>query len=298
MTSSVIDTLGIAPAGFEALENVVVDAGDDAEVTLVNVYGDFTVNVTAVEDAEVTLTNTNATSVSVSVGETVVYDDTGAGGAIVDYLEIDVAEIIIGGGLHGNPNLVTLDVSGAGADVDLSGDLSSMTTIDLTGVTTQFIVDAEFADFAPAAGDYVTYLIGGTSSDWEVGVMGENGDSQITLAAARETVTFTEADFGTVVLNNFTTGADPATGDRIDLSQLGFTNNGQLTFEVGQYDEMTGEWIAGGDFSDVRITDLAGGPNMSGQIIVTGDVAGDDVLETGGGFDIADDLSQFNMTYV
>src|SRR5690606_4914888 len=57
--------------GFEALTDIVVDAAEDAEVDLTDVYGDvdgFTVNATAVEDVDVWLNNTGATEVTVSAG--------------------------------------------------------------------------------------------------------------------------------------------------------------------------------------------------------------------------------------
>jgi len=255
---------GLLGSGFEALDGVVVDGDTDAEVFLTDVYGEFTLEVTAGEAATVELENTNVTEVSVTAG---------------DHADIDVE-----GALYGNPNLVSITVESTTADVNLSDDLSSLTTLNLTGVSTQFTVDASNADFEPVPGDYVSYLIGATASTEE------DEDSSIEMADARETVTFTEEGFGTVVLNGFTAGPDPMTGDRIDLSELGFTNNGQLTFEVGNYDDVSGVWTQDGTGDDVRITDLAGGPNFDGEIIVTGDLAG-------GGSDLSDDLSQYNMTY-
>lgn len=284
------DNLAAATAegtGFEALETVVVEGGDTADVDLDDVYGAFTLEVSAENDATVDLTDTGVVSATVSGGADFVYTTDAVTGDIdgVDLAETDFITIIADGDTDdtfGNQDLVDLTVDGAAADVTLANDLSSFETLDLTGAANWFSVDASAANFDPAAGEFVSYLIGGTASDFG-GATVDGGDSQITMADARENVVFTEGDFGTVVLNGFTDGADPVTGDRIDLSQLGFTNNGQLLFEEGTYG-VDGVFTAGGG-NDIRISDLAGGPEMSGEIIVTG--LGD-----------ADDLSQFNMTYV
>jgi hypothetical protein len=295
--------VGVVPGdGFNGLEAVVVDAGEIAEVNLTDVRGEFTLNVTGegtdgvdngIFDTETTvnvnLTNTGVTEATISGGTE--FDYVIVAGDVTGLDDIDFTTVSIGGANDnfGNPNLVSLTVEGAATDVTLAGDLSSLNTLDLTGASNWFSVNASAAEYAPAAGDYVSYLIGATASEWG-GTTATGGDSQITMAVARETVSFTEEGFGTVVLNSFEAGNDPSSGDRIDLSQLGFTNNGQIAFEVGEYDATSGEWTVGGDESDVRIIDLAGGSNFDGEIIVTTAVGG-------AGDGLADDLSQYNMVY-
>jgi len=250
ITNNGVTVDGVEGAGFEALEDVVVIAGEDADVELTDVYGAFTVDVTAGMNVEYNI----------------------VGGDIVGFAVIDTATVT----LDGNPNLVSLNVSGAQADVTLEGDLGSMLTIDLTGVTEQFIVDATNADFGWDIGEsgFVTYLIGGTSSEWDEGY--STIDSSVDN---RETFKFTEADFGTVVIDGFDVGAG---GDRIDLSELGFTNEGQLVIEQGVFNAGTGEFTVGAG-ADARIIDDAGGPEFSGTIILQNVVA--------------DDLTSNNITF-
>jgi multidrug efflux pump subunit AcrA (membrane-fusion protein) len=267
--------------GFEALETVTVEGGNIANVDLDDVYGAFDLVVTAENTATVELTDTGVVNATVSGGDSFVYlPVTGVDLGLVDFTTVTVNGDT--DDTYGNQDMVTLTVEGAATNVTLANDLSSFTTLNLTGATNWFNVVASDANFAPDAGDYVTYLIGGTESEW-TGSTATGGDSQITMADARETVTFTEADFGIVVLNKFTDGADPTTGDRIDLSQLGFTNSGQLLFEEGTYHYEDGEFSVGAG-SDIRISDLAGGPQMSGEIIV------DDVANVS-------DLEDFNIVY-
>lgn len=286
VTANAITNEGVAPNSFNDLQEVVVAGEDTADVNLDDVFGSFTLDVSAEgieadDDAEVDVDNTHVTEINVTVSTEVGYSyvDENADPLVIDGYNDDEtghADIEIGNDDtgYGNPNLTSLTVTGATTEVDLEGDLSAMTTIDLTGVTVQFDVDASLADFDPAAGDYVTYLVGSTSSDWE------DGDSEITMDDARETVTFTEGDFGTVVLEGFTAGSDTDTGglgDRIDLSQLGITGEGQITMEEGTYNN-DGTWDSTGS-GDIRITDLAGGSgDFSGEIIVTS-VTEDDLSE-------------------
>lgn len=274
--STTVTELGVAPDSVSGLETVVVEGGESADVNIEDVYGLFTLDVTANgillgDDADVDLDDTNVTEVTVTVNTAVEYNagvtdhvDDGTGHADIDIEGSNSSDY------YGNPFLTSLTVTSGTASIDLDDDLSSMTTIDLTGVVDQFDVDASGAEYAE--GSNVRYLIGGTSSE----ITNLNGDSSIDLgdgsvASVRELVTFTEADFGTVVLNNFTAqSADPNETDRIDLSQLGFTNEGQLDFEIGEYDG-NGVFTSGGDESDIRITDgnFTDGTTMSGEIIVT-----------------------------
>lgn len=250
--------------GFEALETVVVEAGEQANVELDDVYGAFTLDVTSGADATVSVVDTGVTTITIVVGDAVEYDDADAP---TDFVFSGTDNAIVT--LEDNADLETVTLTGARTITNITGDHSSMTAVDLTGISEQFTVDASGAEFAE--GTNVFYLIGATSSE----ITNQNGDSSLTLGGGsveevREVVTFTEADFGTVVINNFAaSSADPNETDRIDLSDLGFTNEGQLDFEVGSYG-VDGVFTSGaGD--DVRITDgsLADSASMGGEIIVT-----------------------------
>ena len=261
-------TEGELGAGFEALEDVVVDAGETARVFLEDVYGSFTVDVTAGEDGFVLLSNTGATSVSLSFGTDVLYlldvDDSIIG---FDFAGTNVGYVDTVGD---NSALQSISISGAVADPILTGDLTGLKMIDLTGVTEQFIVDAaDFfgttgpADFGKVLGgnDFVTYLIGGTSSEWEATPGNLNGASIIYSSIGdRETFKFTDTEFGTVIITDFNIGGG---GDRIDLSELGFTNKGQLAFDAI---DTTGDDV----LDSLLITDDSGDPVFEGSIILTG----------------------------
>lgn len=231
----------VAGQGFEALAAVVVDAqGGDANVTLTDVYGAFTLDVTATDDANVNLFNTNATSVTVTAG-------TGLG---------DTATVTVGGDTVGNAELVTLTVSGDRADVTLSDDLSSFTTLDVSGVVTNLVADTSGAEFVVGAGQFIEYLIGATSDGDDLTV-----DVDFTgNLDAREVYNFVGGDIGNVVITGFTAGADPV-ADRLDLSD--FANGaGQLVFTQ--------------DGADVVISDIAGGVgDFEGTITIVGATAAD-----------------------
>lgn len=233
----------IPGTGFEALEDIVVDAAWDADVYLEDVYGAFTVDVKAGEDIDLDMENTNVTSATVEAG--------------------DHAYVWAYGDTVGAHLLQDITVSAVTTDIYLADDLSSFSTLDLTGVTDYFVVDAASASYNPGAlGNYVSYVVGTSSGE-------------IDMAAAREMITFTESVAGVVILDGFVAGNDPTYGDRIDLSELGFTNNGQLVFETGDWDWMTESWTTDALGADVRITDLAGGPEFDGQIVITGVDAAD-----------------------
>lgn len=251
----------IAGQGFEAVETVTVDAQDgDANVNLTDVYGAFTLDVTATDDANVTLLNTNATSVTVAAG--------------MDSIT-DMAHVEIGGDTIGALSLVDLTVSGNTAGVTLWGNIGStggmgaagFTTLDVSNVVTHLEVDTSAADFgAQASGTFVEYAIGATSD----GLAGVDVDFTGNTDA-REVYNFVGADIGEVEVNDFTWGADPATGDRLDLSAFAL-NAGELVFtDVG---------------GDLVITDLAGGSNdFDGSITIVG------------GAGHAADLASFNIIY-
>jgi hypothetical protein len=228
--------------GFEAVETITVDAqGGDADVELTDVYGAFTLDVTATDDANVDLFNTNATSVTVTAGP-------GLG---------DTATVTVGGDTVGNAALVTLTVSGDRADVTLSDDLSSFTTLDVSGVVTNLVADTSGAEFVVGAGQFIEYLIGATSDGDDLTV-----DVDFTgNLDAREVYNFVGGDIGNVEITDFTAGADPLAGDRLDLSN--FANGaGQLVFtQVG---------------GDVEITDIAGGVgDFDGTITIVGATTAD-----------------------
>ncbi|MDR4125597.1 hypothetical protein [Yanghanlia caeni] len=225
--------------GFEALTDIVVDAAEDAEVDLTDVYGDvdgFTVNATAVEDVDVWLNNTGATEVTVSAGAD--------------------AYIDVWGDTYGNRDLVSITVVADEAEVWLADDLASFDVLDVSNVATYVMVDASGADFGSLAlGEFITYEIGATSD-------GDNATTDVDFIAnvAREVFSFVADDIGNVVITDFTWGNDPVAGDRLDLSAFA-SNAGQLVFsDVG---------------GDLVITDLAGGlSDFGGSITIVG-AAGD-----------------------
>lgn len=263
--STSIVTPGVNPiameagSGFETLETVSVDAADDATVDLVDVYGNFALVVTAGDDADIDLYNTEATSVSVTA--------------------VDFADVSIGGDTIGARSLTTVTVDANTADVTLGtadtdpngfaigNDFSSFTTLDVSSVTTHVNVDTSTADFQQAAGQFVTYNIGATQD-------GTNAiDVDFTGNEAREVFSFVGDDIGEVQLNDFTAGNDPVAGDRIDLSQFSnITSAGDLIF--------TDDLIT----NDLIITDL-GGDDFGGSIRLAG-LAGQ-----------ADDVASFNIIY-
>lgn len=228
--------------GFEAVQTVTVDALDgDAEVDLTDVYGAFTLNVTATDDANVDLFNTAVTTVTVAAGM-----DSG-----------DLATVTVGGDTVGNADLVNLTVTGNSADVTLADNLDSFTTLDVSGVMANLVVDSALANFVVTPGNYIEYLVGVTSD-----ANNATTDVAFTGNAVRELYDFVGSNIGNVEITNFTFGADPAIGDRIDLS--GFAANaGQLVFtDQG---------------ADLVITDLAGGPgDFDGSITIVG-AAGQDL---------------------
>jgi len=235
--------------GFEALETIEVIGGEDAIVELEDVYGSFFLDVTAGEDAWVDLWNTQAVSVTVTAG--------------------DWADIDVGGDTIGNWDLVDVTVDANAAWVTLEDALYSFWVLDVTNVDSYLYVDTEDAEFGDlATGEYITYLLGNT---------GDYDDLTVDVdfwgnLAARELYAFVGDDIQNVVINNFTAGADPVYGDRIDLSSFGYTNAGQLVFTtVG---------------ADLVITDLEGGiDGFSGSITIVGGAAA------------ADDIALYNIIY-
>jgi hypothetical protein len=219
--------------GFDGLETVTVNATNgDADVELMDVYGLFTLDVDATDDAWVDLTNTNVTSAIVTAG--------------------DEADVDVAGDTIGNWSLVDLTVEANTATVDMDDDLASFTTLDVSGVATEVDVDTSGAIFDVDPGAFITYLIGETSD----GVDG-TADVQFTGNDAREVYDFVGGDIGEVELTDFDWSLDITDpGDRLDLS--GFAANaGQLVFTDNG--------------ADIIITDLNGGlGDFGGAITIVG----------------------------
>lgn len=253
-----VTTPGVDGDGFLGVEEVVVDAGVDADVELTDVYGEFTLMVTAGDDAWVDLTNTNV------VGDVSV--------VAVDHADVDVTGSFSGNDYFGNPNLTSLTIESATADVTLANDLGSFVTLDVSDVATNVVVDAGAAEYAE--GSVVTYLIGATqdgTANTDVEITAE-GDGDV-----REVFQFTGDDIGEIVINNFDDG-DLAEGDRdiIDFSQIaGVTSDLNLQFADAN----------GGN--DVEITAASG--EFDGSIYLVG--MGSNNVD-------AADLEQFNINYV
>jgi hypothetical protein len=241
----------VAGEGFEAVETVSVNAEDgDADVDLADVYGAFILDVTATDDANVNLSNTNATSATVAAG-------TEAG---------DKATVTVDGNTVGNAALADLVVSGDEAEVTLSDNLDNFTTLDVSAVATNVEVNTSAAVFGATGGEFVEYEIGATSDGDDT-----NTDVMFTGNDAREVYDFVGGDIGEVEINNFTVGADPSSGDRLDFSAFA-ASSGELVFE--------------NDGGDLVITDLAGG---------LGDFGGS-ITIVGAGADAAD-MASFNILY-
>jgi len=235
--------------GFDGLETVNVHAGtganDDADVELTDVYGLFALDISAGDDAFVDLVNTNATSVLINVG---------------DHIDLDIGDETVG--TIGNRSLQTATVAGHSATVTLEDNLASFTTLDASGVQggigSSLTMDVSEADYAPGA--VVTYMIGAAET--------VTSDANV----AREIFDFVGSDIGNVEITDFTAGADPLTGDRLDLSSFGFTGAGELVFT--------------NDSGNLVITDLAGGSgDFSGAITLVG--LGADAM----------DVATFNIIY-
>lgn len=243
VTAPIPPVLEVFGTGYEALETVVVDAGDDADVELTDVYGAFDLEVTAGDNAWIDLDNTGAVSVNVTA----------------TYVDIDVE-----GDVYGNRDLVEITVTSDSAVVTLEDNLTSFTTLDVSAVATNVVVDTSGAEFSVGAGQYVEYVIGATQ-DGTAAV-----DVLFTGNSIREVYNFVGEDLGEIVINGFTAGADPATGDRLDLSQFGINSAGDLIFTV--------------DGANLVITDL-GADDFSGSITLVGLGAQ------------ADDVAGFNIIY-
>ena len=226
-----------AGSGYEALETVTLNAADDATADLEDVYGSFTLTVTAGDNADVELFNTEATEVTVTA--------------------VDHANVSIGGDTIGARSLETVIVTADTADVDLGSsghagvgnDFTSFRTLDVSSVTTHVSVDATEADYHQATGQVVTYAIGATQDGTAA------ADVEFFANDAREVFDFVGADIGEVELNGFTAGNDPLIGDRIDLSQFNIRSAGDLIFTDN-----------GGD---LVITDL-NGDDFGGSITLVG----------------------------
>ena len=232
--------------GFEALHTVTVEATDgDADVELTDVYGAVSLDVTAADNAWIDLFNTEVTSVT----------------ATAAHVDIDVA-----GDTVGNGALTSIIVTSSTANITLADNLESLETFDVVGVSTYLAADTSGADFGSMAlGDFITYTIGATQ-DGTIAI-----DVDFTGNAAREVYDFAGGDIGEVVITGFTWGADPATGDRLDLSDFA-NGSGQLVFkDVG---------------FDLVISDLNGGfGDFGGSITIIG--------AAGQGLDVA----QYNIIY-
>jgi len=256
-TAGVAEVPMVAGSGYEALETVSLNAADDATADLHDVYGHFTLTVTAGDEADVHLYNTEVTSASVTAGT---YADVEIGGDTIGARSLETVTVVAD----------TADVTLGTGDTDANGfaignDFSAFKTLDVSSVVTHVNVDTSTADFNQAVGQFVTYNIGATQDGNHATV-----DVDFTANAAREVFSFVGSDIGEVQISDFTAGNDPLTGDRIDLSHFNIHSAGELIFtDVG---------------ADLHITDL-GGNDFSGSIVLVG-LAGQ-----------ATDVSAFNIIY-
>jgi hypothetical protein len=261
VTSGVAETPMQAGTGYEALETVSVTAVNDATADLHDVYGNFALTVNAGHDADVDLQNTKVTTVSVTA--------------------VNHADVDIGGDTIGAPSLTTVTVVANTADIHLGtgdmdvnntgpigNDFSAFQTLDVSRVATNVTVDTSTAHFGE--GQLVTYDIGATQDGTAV------TDVTFTANAVREAFDFVGSNIGEVSISDFTTGADPATGDRIDLSHFANIHSaGDLVFT-----DSNGA-AAGGDLVITALHDS----DFSGSITLVGMA------------DYAADVSAFNIIY-
>lgn len=131
--------------GFDALETVTLSAGEDADADLTDVYGSFILDVTAGDNAEVNLFNTEATSATVTAG-------LGLG---------DTADVTVEGDTIGNWSLTSLTVSGDIVNVELADNLASFTTLD---VSSQSAPSSLMPPTLSTVRQQVTYLLGATAN--------------------------------------------------------------------------------------------------------------------------------------
>lgn len=236
-----------AGSGYEALETVSVNAANDATADLQDVYGHFTLTVTAGDDAYVDLHNTEATSVSVTAGD---YADVEIGGDTIGARSLTTVTVIAN----------TADVTLGSGDVDVNGnpignDFSAFKTLDVSSVITHVDVNTVDANFAPGLSQFVTYDIGATQDGDHTTV-----DVHFTTLFdnAREVFNFVGNDIGEVEINGFTWSADAlaTNGDRLDLSHFANIHS-------------AGDLIFTNDGGNLIITDL-GGDDFSGSITLVG----------------------------
>jgi hypothetical protein len=306
LTAGVDSGAMVAGTGYEALETVTVNGGDDATANLTDVYGHFALDVNAgvgatddvggavTHDATVKLLNTDVTTVTVTAPDTATVTIGGNTTGASSLTSVDVtandAHIQIGTGdldanntgpigndfhslqtvtVAGNSAEVTLGGVGVGIGASEGGNLSAFQTLDVSQVATKVTVDTSTAHFGD--GQLVTYDIGATQD-------GDHSTTDVTFTAnaARESFDFVGSDIGEVSINDFTTGADPATGDRIDLSHFANIHSaGDLVFT-----DSNGA-SAGGDLVITALHDS----DFSGSITLVGMA------------DHAADVSAFNIIY-
>ena len=178
----------IAGEGFDGLETITVVAGEDADVELEDVSGNFDLSIAAGDDAYIYLTNTGAVTVTV---------------VAADYVDLDVQ-----GDTIGNSSLTTITVTSDTADITLADDMASFTTLDVSGVVTDLTVDASAAEYD----DFVTYQIGATET------VDFTAQDYTMMDSHREVFEFVGADIGAVVIDNFDLDPIAAVRDALDFS--------------------------------------------------------------------------------
>ncbi|MBS7699042.1 MULTISPECIES: DUF4214 domain-containing protein [unclassified Chelatococcus] len=188
----------VLPEGFDSLETVNVEGGQDADAHIHDVVGSFTFTATAGVDSDVQFINTGVVTAAIAAGNDV---------------DVDVY-----GSTSGNAGLISLSVvAGNNANVELADDLASFTTLDVSGVVANLTVDASDA------------LYGATAVEYHLGATDFVNFTAEDLYATREIFTFDGAGVGDITIDFFE-GGNTATSDRIDLSVFGVTSAGQLSF--------------------------------------------------------------------
>lgn len=261
----------VAGTGFAGLETVLVNASGKADVELTDVYAAFKLEVSSGGDANVSLANTNATSALViAVGAadlTVKNAETGGktySGVLVGYD-------------YGNPDLVSINVTGGSANVNVSGGVAALTKMSVTARTTADVTLADDVSALPVLTVKAATTATVTFSDG--GNFAVLTDLNLTAANARvnlngtfdslRTLDFTKVTTDLIVTNN---GADYvlATGGNYLTYLLGSTDDGTIATDVtiGADNQREVFKFVGSDIGEVEISGFNAGadPVVSDRI--------------------------------
>ncbi len=248
-------------SGFEALTSVTADAAGQADVNIDNAFGAFAVNVTAGDDANVTLTTTGVTSIDVSAGADAFLEVTDAQGLTTVNVEAGVdaedpwydADVTLSDTGATSVSVVaddrvTLAITDAedlttvtlaagddeGNNFLVLDNTDSVSLIDLSAITDN---DNEVNDDDVEISDNGSIVVNVVTAEFADDVTVLIGDSDVqyitdSFNEVRESFTFTGENTGEVVISGFSSGID-GTSDRLDFSQMaGIDGLGDLVINL------------------------------------------------------------------